>query len=88
MINVDELSYQVFNEGKLVPLPCNFFMMFKTLYKTPNRVYTRSQLLDIVSPTNLDVADRYVDTVVCRVNKAFGKKVIKTRRGIGYYYVS
>jgi len=87
---VDEDMYQVKLNGSPVPLSARQFKMFNLFYKNPKKVYTRSMLLDIIYPDNLEIQEQSINAVVSRINKAFkkltGKKVIKSRHGIGYYY--
>jgi two-component system phosphate regulon response regulator PhoB len=55
----------------------------------PERVYSRSQLLDLVWGRNIYVEERTVDVHILRLRKSFkseSSKYIQTVRGSGYRF--
>jgi len=64
------------------------FKLLHTFLKRPKRVYSRSQLLDLVWGKDIYVDERTVDVHIGRLRKALGEKskknMIRTIRSAGY----
>jgi two-component system, OmpR family, phosphate regulon response regulator OmpR len=80
-------------EGVQVPLTAMEFDLLKTFALNPNRVLSRSQLLENAHQRGGEVFDRSIDLRIARVRRkieADPKKpqVLKTVRGAGYVFVS
>lgn len=62
------------------------FRLLKFLMANPDRVFSRSQLLDKVWSDQLDIEERTVDVHVLRLRKALKgqENLVKTVRGMGY----
>ena len=62
------------------------FRLLKFLMANPDRVFSRSQLLDKVWSNQLDIEERTVDVHVLRLRKALKDQdgLIRTVRGMGY----
>ena len=64
------------------------YRLLMTFMKQPGRVYSRDQLLDMVWGISSDIDTRTVDVHVGRlrkiIDKAAGKKLIRTVRSFGY----
>jgi DNA-binding response OmpR family regulator len=63
------------------------------LAQSPNVVFTRDRLFEILKPGNYDSFDRAIDIQVARIRKKLGDKaadpsVIKTVRKVGYQFIA
>lgn len=90
---IDFRTYSVTNrEGVDVGLTTAEFNLLSTLAKSPNVVFTREKLFDILKPDNYDSFDRAIDIQIARIRKKFGDdahdpKIIKTIRNVGYIFI-
>lgn len=69
------------------------FQLLRALAESPNRVYSRQQLLDRIHESNWFGYDRGIDGLVSRLRKKLGRRsnnseFIKTVRGAGYMFVA
>ncbi len=64
------------------------YEILKVLVSSPNRVFTKDNLIDTVWHGNHSMSNRIVDTNIFNLRKKLGHKseLIKTKRGVGYYY--
>jgi two-component system phosphate regulon response regulator OmpR len=81
------------NNGVLVPLTAMEFDLLKAFADNPNRVLSRTHLLERAHHRDADVFDRSIDLRIARVRRkieADPKKpqVLKTVRGAGYIFVN
>ncbi len=75
------------SEGAETGLTRGEFDLLAALAKSPNRVRTRSQLLDELSRGSEPPADRMIDAFVSRVRAKMGdRRIITTITGIGYRF--
>ena len=81
-------TYRVQRDGDNVKLGPTEFKLLKTFLKRPQRVFSRSQLLDLVWGKGIYVDERTVDVHIGRLRKALGgnkkKNLIRTIRSAGY----
>ncbi len=80
--------YEVQVNGEAINLTATEFKILTHLAKKPNRVYTRSQLIESVHGTHVAVTERSVDVQVVALRKKLGESGnrIQTVRGIGYRF--
>ncbi len=87
-ISLDPGSHRVSANGTDVPLGPTEYRLLKFLMSHPERVYSRSQLLDRVWGANVYVEERTVDVHIRRLRKALEPteldSLIQTVRGAGY----
>lgn len=85
---LDPASRRVSTAGKLLDLPPTEFKLLHFLMAHPERVYSRSQLIDLVWGNNVYVEERTVDVHIRRLRMAlepYGHDhLIQTVRGAGY----
>jgi len=95
VLTIDNLSVHISSRKvllseKYVHLGPTEFRLLVTLMQTPDRVYSRDQLLDEVWGTDADVNSRTVDVHIGRLRHALksvnGPDVIRTIRGVGYAF--
>ena len=87
VINLD--SYELIVDGKKIDTPPKEMELLYHLAATPNRVYTRNQLLDEVWGFDYFGDSRTVDVHVRRVRAKLGPELsqhLETVRGVGYLW--
>ena len=86
VINLD--SYELIVDGKKIDTPPKEMELLYHLAATPNRVYTRNQLLDEVWGFDYFGDSRTVDVHITRLRKKLGAKasLISSRPGYGYRF--
>jgi two-component system OmpR family response regulator len=86
-LRLDLESFEAFWQGRLVDLTAMEFKLLKTLCQRPRKVFSREELLNIVSP-EVSVSDRTVDSHILHIRKKFqkegAKEIIATQHGLGY----
>lgn len=87
-ISVNSTSHRVTARGKKIKLGPTEFRLLEHLISHPDRVYSRSQLLDRVWGNDVYIEERTVDVHVRRLRKALTEAacehMIQTVRGAGY----
>jgi DNA-binding response OmpR family regulator len=83
------LSYQdksVKLDGELIPLTVKEFELLFKLLSTPNRIFTREQLMDEIWGYDNESYDRTIDTHIKRIRKKIKTDCFEiiTVRGLGY----
>jgi two-component system phosphate regulon response regulator PhoB len=89
-IKVDLRSRRAFCEGDKLNLSPLEFKLLEFFVSHPERVFTRTQLLDQVWGTNTFIEDRTVDVHIRRLRKVLSRHecsdYIQTVRGSGYLF--
>ncbi len=89
---VDNLKHRVSVADTVVELGQIEFKLLAYLIQHPERVFSRSQLLDAVWGPHSDIEERTVDVHVLRLRKALKPvqhdSIIETVRGVGYRLMS
>jgi two-component system phosphate regulon response regulator PhoB len=85
-ISLEPLSCSVSINKVKIEIGHAEYKLLKFFMANPDRVYSRSQLLDKVWGDHVDIEERTVDVHVLRLRKALGveEAVIKTIRSVGY----
>jgi two-component system phosphate regulon response regulator PhoB len=85
-LTVDPVSCRVSVDGSHIDIGHAEFKLLKFLIAHPERVFSRSQLLDKVWGDHAVLEERTVDVHVLRLRKALGKAdfLVKTVRSVGY----
>lgn len=81
-----EESYCAFYEGKQLPLTLSEYLLLQKLYKEPNRVFTREQLILSIFNEDYIGNDRIIDAHVKNLRKKLPVACIKTVIGVGYQF--
>ena len=91
-LSVDLRSNRVTCQGHGIDLSPTEFRLLKFFVSNPERVYTRSQLLDSVWGADTYIEERTVDVHIRRLRKLFEPYhcdvYIQTVRGVGYRFSS
>ena len=89
-LRLDPISHRVAVDANEVSLGPTEYRLLKFLMSNPERVYSRSQLLDHVWGQNVYVEERTVDVHVRRLRKALeaysADHYVQTVRGAGYRF--
>ena len=92
VLTLDSAGHRVSANGNEIKLGPTEYRLLKFLITHPDRVYSRSQLLDLVWGANVYVEERTVDVHVRRLRKALAAEAaddyIQTVRGAGYRFSS
>ena len=87
-LRLDPVTHQVTASGKVIPLGPTEFRLLHFLLTHPERVHSRTQLLDQVWGDHVFVEERTVDVHIRRLRKALEPggfdRLIQTVRGCGY----
>jgi two-component system alkaline phosphatase synthesis response regulator PhoP len=90
-LRVDFDTYEVFVDGERVDLSLREFELLRFFVRSPNRVFDRLQILDLVWGHDTHVEPRTVDVHVRRLRKRIERddanpELILTVRGVGYKF--
>lgn len=86
-ITLNPMTYKVMDAESNIALGPTEFKLLHFFMTHPERVYSRSQLLDLVWGRNIYVEERTVDVHILRLRKSLSSdssKYIQTVRGAGY----
>ncbi len=82
-ITIDKESYTVTKKGEKLSLPKKEFELLYFLFKHPNTVFTRDQILNTIWG-DVYVVPRTVDVHIRKLREKIGEEYIRTIKGIGY----
>ncbi len=89
-LTLDQAGHRVLASGKTVSLGPTEYRLLAFLMTHPDRVYSRSQLLDRIWGGNVYVEERTVDVHIRRLRKALEAsdydRFVQTVRGAGYRF--
>lgn len=87
---LDAGSHRVHVMDSEVQLSVTEFELLHILMSNPDRVFSRTQLLDLAWPRNVNVGERTIDVHISSLRKALDPldtgKMIQTVRGAGYRF--
>jgi DNA-binding response OmpR family regulator len=92
-LRLDLDGHRTFLDGREVPLTSKEFEVLEILMKTPDKVYTRENLLDLVWGSDYPGDVRTVDVHIRRLREKIeadsGNPVyVHTKWGVGYYFLN
>jgi len=85
-LRIDRPSFAVFKGEQKITLPKKEFELLAFLAATPNKVFTREELLNNVWGNDVYVIARTVDVHIRKVREKIGEDQIKTIKGVGYKF--
>lgn len=85
-LRLEEEAYSVYYGNERLPLTLSEFLLFQTLYRHPERVYTREQLILHIFNEEYIGNDRIIDAHVKNLRKKLPVNCIKTVIGVGYQF--
>ncbi len=83
---IDKSSYTLHMEGNKISLPKKEFELLYFLAESPNKVFSRDELLTNIWGSDVYVLARTVDVHIRRVREKIGNEFIKTVKGVGYKF--
>ncbi len=90
-ISLDDETHQVMIDQQLLNLTPNEFGLLKIMMSRPNRVFSRSELINGVQGYEFEGYDRTIDTHIKNLRKKIARRlpdqeIISTVYGIGYKF--
>jgi len=90
-ISLDEETHQVMIDKNVLNLTPNEFGLLKIMMSRPNRVFSRSELINRVQGYDFEGYDRTIDTHIKNLRKKIarrlpGQEIISTVYGVGYKF--
>ena len=85
---IDRSKYSVNLKGIKLNLPRKEFELLYLLVSSPNTVFTREKILDVVWGSDVIVGDRTIDVHIRKIREKIGASSFKTIKGVGYKFVS
>lgn len=83
---LNEQAYCATYQGQRLPLTLSEYLLLQTLYRHPDRVYTREQLILNIFNEDYIGNDRIIDAHVKNLRKKLPIPCIKTVIGVGYQF--
>jgi two-component system response regulator BaeR len=89
--SLDEAALRVRAHGREVELTRVEFQLLQALHNHPGRIYSRSQLMDLIYPDGRIVSDRTIDSHVKKLRRKLspllsGEEVVQSVYGVGYRF--
>ena len=89
LVEIDEPTHTVRIRSQALDLTPTEYNLFATMAKRPGTIYSRAQLLDLVSRDNLDVNDRAIDSHIKNLRRKLAVlipdvDIIHSVYGLGY----
>lgn len=85
-LTFEEEAYCAYYNGEALPLTLSEYLLLQTLYKEPNRVFNREQLILHIFNEDYIGNDRIIDAHIKNLRKKLPISCIKTVIGIGYQF--
>ena len=87
-LTVDLLTREVKRKDTVINLPAREFALLDYLMRNPNRIVSKTSILENIYDYSFDPQTNVVDVLVCRlrnkIDKNFDHKMLHTVRGMGY----
>ncbi len=85
-LSIDRRNYTVTREGTSVVLPKKEFELLFFLARSPNKVFSREEMLQKIWGADIYVLERTVDVHIRKLREKVGEGYIKTLKGVGYMF--
>ncbi|MDB9712207.1 response regulator transcription factor [Flavobacteriaceae bacterium] len=85
---IDRSKFTVNLKGIDIYLPRKEFELLYLLVSSPNTVFTRDTILNVVWGRDVIVGDRTIDVHIRKLRKKIGDSSFKTIKGVGYKFIS
>lgn len=83
---IDRRNYSVTKEGTSIVLPKKEFELLFFLAQSPNKVFSREEMLQKIWGADIYVLERTVDVHIRKLREKVGEGYIKTLKGVGYMF--
>jgi len=84
---IDREKYTVVKSGKEITMPKKEFLLLSLLASTPNKVFSREEILSKVWGDEIVVGDRTIDVHIRKIREKIGTDYISTLKGVGYRFI-
>lgn len=85
-LSIDRKNYSVTQNDKSIILPKKEFELLFFLARSPNKVFSREELLQKIWGADIYVLERTVDVHIRKLREKLGDGIIKTLKGVGYMF--
>jgi DNA-binding response OmpR family regulator len=89
-LSIDLIRREVYRGGHKIDLQPREFALLVLLVRNAERTVTKAMILEHIWDFQFDPQTNVVDVLICRlrnkIEKGYGKKFIRTIRGIGYVF--
>lgn len=85
-LTFEEEAFCAYYNGDALPLTLSEYLLLQTLYKEPNRVFNREQLILRIYNEDYIGNDRIIDAHIKNLRKKLPVSCIKTVIGVGYQF--
>jgi len=83
-LKIDRESYLVFYNNKPLSLPKKQFEILYLLLQTPQKIFTREEILNLIWQEQNKINTRIIDVHIRKIREKIGGNIIKTIKGLGY----
>ncbi|MEZ0482963.1 response regulator transcription factor [Fibrella aquatica] len=85
-LSINRKNYSVNRGDQSIILPKKEFELFFHLAQTPNKVFSREELLQKIWGADIYVLERTVDVHIRKLREKIGEGYIRTLKGVGYMF--
>lgn len=85
-LTINRQNYSVNRDDQTIILPKKEFELFFHLAQTPNKVFSREELLQKIWGADIYVLERTVDVHIRKLREKIGEGYIRTLKGVGYMF--
>lgn len=85
-LTINRQNYSVNRDDQSIILPKKEFELFFHLAQTPNKVFSREELLQKIWGADIYVLERTVDVHIRKLREKIGEGYIRTLKGVGYMF--
>lgn len=85
-LTISRKNYSVNRAEQTIILPKKEFELFFHLAQTPNKVFSREELLQKIWGADIYVLERTVDVHIRKLREKIGEGYIRTLKGVGYMF--
>jgi two-component system, OmpR family, alkaline phosphatase synthesis response regulator PhoP len=85
-LTINRQNYSVNRGSQNIILPKKEFELFFHLAQTPNKVFSREELLQKIWGADIYVLERTVDVHIRKLREKIGEGYIRTLKGVGYMF--
>ncbi len=85
-LSIDRKNYSVKQDEKSIILPKKEFELLFFLASSPNKVFSREELLHKIWGADIYVLERTVDVHIRKLREKLGDGLIRTLKGVGYMF--
>lgn len=91
IFSIDEEKQKISYKGENIPLTTLEFNLYHLLFKNPERIYSRQQIIDLVYPNVRDITDRTIDSHIKNIRKKLKQagvkeNIVESVYGAGYRF--